>query len=284
LSAADLPAGSLFDPASGLLTWTPSAFQQGAYDLAFTATSPGGDTSTEHFILNVDSGAPVVTRVVNAASRSKDGVCSPGAIASLEGRWLVDGITAADPTGQSLQLSGTTVSINGEAVPLLYASATRVDFLCPDSVPGAALEIVAQTQQAASQPVQTIARDVTPGIFSVDGSGTGQGTIWHATGLGLAMLRNYQYQGQPGQASDPVIVYATGISRAARISVKLGGMEVVPDSVAPAPGLPGLSRVAFTVPKGAAGNTVTLSLVVQASDGSLVESTEVSIAIEGLDK
>jgi len=54
--------------------------------------------------------------------------------------------------------------------------------------------------------------------------------------------------------------------------------------VAPAPGLPGLSRVAFTVPKGAAGNTVTLSLVVQASDGSLVESTEVSIAIEGLDK
>jgi uncharacterized protein (TIGR03437 family) len=281
LSAGSLPAGATFDPASGNFDWTPTAAQEGTYDVTFTALAATGDVATAHVTLDVDSGLPAIDRVVNAASQSQEAACSPGAIARVEGRWLAGDSPSSDPSGTSLQLSGTSLKVNGAAVPVLYASLTRVDFLCPHSVPGSSLQIVVETPNAATQPVSTTARDLAPGIFSVDGSGSGQAAAFQAGGSRLVMVRNYRYSAQPAQPGDSMIVYATGIDGAASVSVNIGGIAVSPDSVSPAPGLAGVSQLVFEVPQAATpGDSVTLSLIGRLPNGSPSSSNQVDIAIE----
>ena len=42
--------------------------------------------------------------------------------------------------------------------------------------------------------------EVAPGLFSVDGSGAGQGLVLHAGTTEVAMVRNYRYAGRPAVA------------------------------------------------------------------------------------
>ena len=63
--------------------------------------------------------------------------CSPNAIATVTGKWL----SAADsglsaPSGASMELGGTQVKINGQAVPVLFSSATAGEFPVSGSEPG----------------------------------------------------------------------------------------------------------------------------------------------------
>ena len=156
LGASDLPAGALFDVASGVFQWVPDVASQGLHKVVFKEVGPTGASVTARSTIEVDSGTPVVTRVLNAASRSEAAACSPGAIASLEGRWLAEGQPESDPTGNSTKLSGTTVRVNGIEAAVLSVSASRVDFLCPAAMPGSPLEIAVVTRTGVAQPIQTV--------------------------------------------------------------------------------------------------------------------------------
>ena len=187
-------------PPPGSFSGCRSVASQGTHRIVFTEASPAGGSVTASSIIEVDSGTPVVTRVVNAASRSEAAACSPGAIASLEGRWLVEGQAASDPTGHSTELSGTVVRVNGIEVPILSASISRVDFLCPAAAPGSTLQIALQTLTRVAQPIQTVSQETTPGIFSLDGSGAGQGMIMHSGTATMVMTPNYQYSSRAAAA------------------------------------------------------------------------------------
>ena len=280
LSPDSLPAGASFDPATGIFDWAPTAAQEGTHRVVFNALSPTGEVTTEAVELEVDGGAPSITRVVNAASQSREAVCGAGAIGRLEGRWLTGESTAAavDSSGSAPRLSGTAVRVNGEAVPVLYASATRVDFVCPDSVPGSQLAIVVETPAGSSRPVQTMARDLAPGIFAIDSSEAGQGMVLHGDGT-LVMVRNYQYVAQPAQPGDLVTLYATGMEET-KASVRIGDTEIEPESVSEVPGVPGLWRVAFRVPSVEAGTAVGVSLEARTANGTKGLSNQIRIAIE----
>ncbi|MBZ5621848.1 MAG: hypothetical protein LAQ69_24430 [Acidobacteriia bacterium] len=280
LSVTSLPPGASFDATSGTFDWIPTGAQEGTYEVTFNALSPTGEVITEIVDLEVDAGAPAITRVINAASHSQEAACSPGAIGRLEGRWLSKEAAASDASGSSLRLSGTAVIVNGDAVPILYASATRVDFLCPASVPGSQLQILVDTAGGRSQAVQATARELAPGIFSIDGSDAGQGMVLHAGGSRLVMVRNYRYAAQPAQPGDVITLYATGMEGASEASVRIGKTEVAPDSVNKAPGFPGLWRLSVTVPSGEIGNAVGLSIVGRMSNGASVPSNQIRIAIE----
>jgi uncharacterized protein (TIGR03437 family) len=281
LSVTALPPGASFDAASGAFDWIPTAAQQGIYEVVFNALSPTGEVITERVELEVDSGAPAITRVINAASHSQDAACSPGAIGRLEGKWLSDESAAeSDASGGSLRLSGTAVMVNGDAVPILYASATRVDFLCPASVPGSQLQIVVETAGGRSQASQTTARELAPGLFSIDGSDRGQGMALHAGGSSLVMVRNYHYAAQPAQPGDVIAIYATGMEGLSKASVRIGNTEVEADSLDKVPGLPGLWLLSVTVPQGEVGNAVGLSISRRMSNEISVSSNQIRIAIE----
>jgi uncharacterized protein (TIGR03437 family) len=281
LSVTSLPPGASFDASSGTFDWVPTAAQQGTYQVGFNALSPTGELITEDVELEVDSGAPAITRVINAASHSQDAACSPGAIGRLEGRWLSEeSASVSDASGNSLRLSGTAVMVNGDAVPILYASPTRVDFLCPASVPGSQLQIVVETAGGLSQAAQTTARELTPGLFSIDGSDAGQGMVVHAGGSSLVMVRNYHYAAQPAQPGDVIALYATGMGGASKASVQIGNTKVEANSLDKVPGLPGLWLLSVTVPRGEVGNTVGLSIIGRMSNEVSVPSNQIRIAIE----
>jgi uncharacterized protein (TIGR03437 family) len=267
LSAGELPAGANFDAATGVFNWMPDGTQLGAHDITFTAVDATGAQATASVTVQVDSGEPVVTRIVNAASRSREAACSPGSIASIEGRWLNDG----------------RVWINGVAASILSASATELSILCPDSVPGSVLEMVVQTDRGISGPVRTTARTAAPGIFSVDGSGDGQGSVLLEDRPSLAMVRNYRLAAQPAMAGDRVVVYATGIDRLTNISAKLGDRQMAPAAMGPVADRPGLFWVAIVIPDGVTrDNQSALLLTGDTTEGTRLSTNQVSIAVESI--
>jgi uncharacterized protein (TIGR03437 family) len=285
LTAGRLPVGAAFDSLSGEFRWNPAATQMGSHTMDFAAVDSQGARSTGTVAVEVESGEPVVRRIVNAASRSPEAACSAGALATIEGRWLSDGSTAADASGHSWELAGTRVWADGAAVPILSATATELSILCPDTVAGSEMQLVVQTGHGTAEPLQTVVRSATPGIFSLDGTGAGQGLVLLPGASAVAMIRNPKVAGQPAVSGDEVAVYATGIERLANVSVQIGEVQVTPASITAVANRPGLYRIAVTVPAAdwEAGD-FPLSLSGDAPDGANWHSNVVKVAVEGASK
>jgi uncharacterized protein (TIGR03437 family) len=285
LSSGTLPVGATFDSLTGEFRWNPAATQIASHTVDFAAVDSQGAKNTGSVAVEVESGEPLVKRIVNTASRSPQAACSAGALATIEGRWLTDGSTASDASGHSPELAGTRVWADGAAVPILSASATELTILCPDTVPGSEVQLVVQTSQGMAEPLQTVIRSATPGIFTLDGTGAGQGLVLMPGADSLATIRNPQVAGQPAMSGDQVVVYATGIDRLANVIVQIGEVQVTPASIGAVANRPGLYRIAVTVPSAdwEAGD-FPLSLSGDAPDGANWRSNVVKVALEGASK
>jgi uncharacterized protein (TIGR03437 family) len=256
----------------------------GTYIVTFTATNSAGASSTGNVTIQVDSPKPVVTAVLNGATQTPQNVCSPGSVASLTGVWLAStSAPVSDPSGASQQLGGTRVNINGNYVPVLYASVQRVDFQCPNVDPGTVLSISAETSAGVTNSVQTTMQPLTPGLYSADGSGQGQGMVTFLGTSLLTTIRSYLTSGQPAEAGDAISILATGIGSGATQfqQVQIAGSYVSIDSVQPMPGMAGAYQINVTVPAGVpVGDAVPVVLLVTAPDGTLITSNTVTIAVE----
>jgi uncharacterized protein (TIGR03437 family) len=157
-----------------------------------------------------------------------------------------------------------------------------VDFLCPAAVPGSTLEIALQTSTGVAQPIQTISRESTPGIFSLDESGTGQGMITHSGSATMVMIPNYQHLSRAARPDDPVTIYATGIAALREMSVVAGGTEVSPQSIIAIPDLAGMYQVTLRLPAGPTEGDMSISLKMKMPDGSVATSNDVWVATEPL--
>jgi uncharacterized protein (TIGR03437 family) len=198
----------------------------------------------------------------------------------LEGRWLVEGQSESDPTGKSTKLSGTLVRVNGIEAPVLSVSASRVDFLCPAAIPGSTLEIALETRTGVAQTIQTVSREATPAIFSLDGSGAGQGIVKHSGTTTMVMMPNYQYLSRAALPDEPVTIYATGIATAREVSVVADGIEITPQSTVAIPDAAGMYQIGVNLPPGSEGRNMSISLKTKIPDGSIIVSNDVWIATE----
>jgi uncharacterized protein (TIGR03437 family) len=284
LSTGALPAGAHFDSTTGEFLWRPDATQLGAHEIDFSAVDSAGVKASASVTVQVDSGRPVVTGIVNAASRAPEAACSPGGIASIEGRWLTDGAAVSDPSGSSTELAGTKVWANGATVPILSASATELSILCPDSVPGSDIQLVVQTGHGVAAPLVTTARLAAPGIYSLDGSGMGQGWVLRESTVtdSVAMVRNYRVAGQPAIPGERLLIYATGVGHLTNISVQIGESKVPAAAISPVPNHPGLYQIVVSVPSIVMQkkDDLPLSLSGDSPQGS-ISTNMVSIALEG---
>jgi uncharacterized protein (TIGR03437 family) len=251
LAASNLPDGATFDPGTGAFSWTPTQSQQGLYSVTFTATDSANASSTGQVAITVDSGKPIITSIYNAASQSTP-ACSPGSVASLAGRWLASVETAvSDPSGASTLLGGTQVKVNGEYVSVVYASPTRVDFVCPAAGAGTPLVISAESNAGIAGPVSTLMYQTSPGIYSMDGTGGGQGLITLAGTSLLAISRDYRALGQPAEPGDSIAIQATGIATPdAAVTVRIADFYAVVQSVQAVPGAAGVYQITAEVPLG----------------------------------
>ena len=218
--------------------------------------------------------------VVSAAAPSD--VVAPNSLASLFGTDLASGTAHADVQPLPLTLGGVTLSVTDSAgttrkAPLLYVSATQINFLVPDGT------AAGPVQFAVSGDAKTFSGTVAPidpTLFSMNGSGTG-----------VAAASAIRTQVNDPQAQSPVPVfqctgdtcvavpidlgvdapviltlYGTGIrgrSALANVSVSIGGVTVAAQYAGITPNFTGLDQVNVPLPlslrgKGLVNVTVTV--------------------------
>lgn len=284
LAVQDLPGGAAFDPATGTLSWTPQAADSGHRDVVFVATGATGVSTTKSVRVFVGS-KPELTALQNAAGSAATAACTPNSAASLQGRFLLARESSlTERSGSQLDLGGTRVMINGTPAPVLFASASRVDFVCPPSAPGTALEIAVQSGPDLSNRLTTTMAAAAPGLLTVDDSGAAQAIAFRPDTSEVAALPNSRIPARPAVPGEVLSLVASGIAcddafPAGRPQLQIG-MHVVPaQTAALIPGLAGVCALGFQVPAGPAGDFVPVTLEVRHYDGRLDTSNQVSIAI-----
>jgi uncharacterized protein (TIGR03437 family) len=187
--------------------------------------------------------------VVNAANYGAE--VAPGALASLFASDLSYTPTLAQPRlPLPSRWNGTQILINGQPAPLLYVSAGQINFQIPPGTTSPATIAVNRggSQTAAQEMPLSLSA---PGLFSVSGSGQGQGAILHAN---TSQLANTSRPARPG---DFLEIYLTGLNCEAAQScaqaapeVTVGGVGATVAFAGSAPGFVGLDQINIRVPSG----------------------------------
>lgn len=116
---------------------------------------------------------------MNAASYAAGAPLAPGSIGAAFGNFLLSAPTA-EPGGIVLPttIRGLSLLVGGQAAPLFYASASEVNFQVPWELAGATQAPITATLNLQTGPSQTAGLAAfSPGIFSTNSQGTGQGAI-----------------------------------------------------------------------------------------------------------
>jgi uncharacterized protein (TIGR03437 family) len=182
-------------------------------------------------------------------------------------------------------LGGTQVRINGELVPVLFSSPTRVRFLCPALSPDVPLSLVVETNTGDTEPITGRMQEATPKILSIDGTDSGPGLIFFAGTAEIAMQRNYRFAAHPAQAGDQVVLWVTGLGSSQRvpgtIQIRIGDVPAEIESIEPVPDHVGINAISTQIPAGAGvGDMVPVQIEIMSSEGRLLTSNSVTTVIE----
>jgi uncharacterized protein (TIGR03437 family) len=162
-------------------------------------------------------GLPEIASVVNAASL-RPGI-SPGQLVTIRGAHLSSPpvLGEADSTGLYPTVIGhTRVTLNGIPAPLLYVSNDQINCVVPYGVAGSAtaqavVELLSPAGLTDSSPPVSSPPEVvpvsgtSPGIFTLDQSGSGPGAILN-TGAGTGL----NTESNPAPKGTAITFYATG--------------------------------------------------------------------------
>jgi uncharacterized protein (TIGR03437 family) len=180
--------------------------------------APGGDSLTTVNVLVANTAA--IGAIVNAASYASGtatapdiGTVSPGELVTIFGTNLAPttpelmSVTAGfvDTTAAN----GGTVTVDGKPAPLIYISASQISVQIPYEVSIGAHKVVSVTNPPAAAVTATVTTAATaPGLFTADGSGSGQAA---ALDYG-AVTKLYTLNSSTNLAKigDTVILYLTG--------------------------------------------------------------------------
>ncbi len=154
--------------------------------------------------------------VVNAASFRRpvpNGAPAPGSIAAIFGSNLAGAAQGATSDPLPNQLLDTTVTINSLPAPLFYVSANQINVQIPFEVlPGTASIEVKRGNQTTTTSVLLAANS--PGIFTVNGSGSGQGAVViSATGELAAPSGSGNAMGRPARHGEFISIFSTGLGK-----------------------------------------------------------------------
>jgi uncharacterized protein (TIGR03437 family) len=268
---------------TGINSYSLTADGTGTVDLTRIALGAGGKAFAGAAINPTDSGAyeiyfgvqsPPLTGtgvflsplgVVNAASSAPPGnPISPGEFVTLYGAGLAkSNQTAAPPYPPSL--NGVSVSINNKPAPLYFVSPGQLNVLVPFATTGTTATIVVQNNGVNSNTVTVPVAATSPGIYSLDQSGSGGGAILHADYSLVSPAK-------PAAAGETVLIYLTGLGAVTPtlsdgtagnsgtlyrantdLVVYVGGQPATVLFKGQAPGFPGLYQLNVTLPQGLKG-------------------------------
>jgi len=247
-------------------------------------------------LLRLANTAPAIaaTGVVSAASYAS-GPVAPGEIVSLFG----DSIGPATPMPGTLtnprlvanSLAGVHVFFDGVPAPVLYASSGQVNAVVPFSVSGqSSTRVQSEYLGVLSPPITLQVAAVAPGVFTLNGSGTGSGAILNAVDGTVNSAANPVHRG------DWVSIFATGggITTPASldgflgaaplpqpnavVSVSIGGLPCPLNYEGAAPGLiSGALQINAQIPAGVSPGP---NVPVQVMIGKSAAQRDVTLAVD----
>ncbi|MGP8244659.1 MAG: BACON domain-containing protein [Bryobacteraceae bacterium] len=255
--------------------------------LTFSVTQQAAPAPTPQ-IAAVDHSASYVSAL------GASGAVAPGEIVSLFGSSLgpspgVSVQLAANGAAVTTSLGGAQVLFDGKAAPLIYASSTQVNAVVPFEVSGKTTMTVIYQQGTSAATILNV-QAANPGIYTLDGSGSGPGAILNQDSSINGVAR-------PAARGSVVQIYLTGggVTNPPSIdasitpstpplpyllqntTVTIGGLPAIVDYWGGAPGyVAGLVQVNATVP---AGVTPGASVPVLVTVGSWTSQTGVTIAV-----
>ncbi len=276
LDAATPPTGPVLQPVS------PAAQMQ--------VTIPGYGAA----LLRLSNAAPTLASVVNGAT-FQAGPVAPGEIVSLFGSAIGPPTPASlaltNPRLVANSLEGLQVLFDGVPAPLLYASAGQVNVVVPFSVAGQSVtQVQVEYLGVLSNTLPLQVATTEPGIFSIAGSGQGQGAILNARDGSVNSALN------PALRGDWVSIFATGAGVTtpasvdgilasaplpvpnAPVSVTIGGLTCVLNYQGAAPGLvSGVLQVNAQVPAGLSPGS---AVPVQLRIGTVTSTEPITLAVQ----
>ena len=298
--ASGMPAGAVFNAATGTFNWTPTKDQLGTYSIQIKATNLALASSTATIVVDVTTDHPVINQLVNSASYVPGPACTPGGVATLLGGGFTKEAALASSTFPvPTLLNGARLSVNGVNLPLFYVSPSQVNFQCPHLPAGQTFSVNFNGELGSTTSQPTTMQYAAPGIFTTDGSGKGQGAIVVA---GSSLLAKMPSDNAPNAVVTPggqISIYATGLGPVScsvplgeaapadspcpltsAIQVFIGGASATVSFAGLAPGYSGMYEVDAQIPAATApGSAVPVRIVVQAPGGTTVSSNTVTIAV-----
>ncbi|HWE50112.1 MAG TPA: IPT/TIG domain-containing protein [Bryobacteraceae bacterium] len=144
------------------------------------------------------AGVPVIQGVVDSAGNGPR--VAPGSIASLYGTGLASGTSLATTFPLDTAISGTSVSVAGILAPLLYVSATQINFQVPSSAGAGDVNVVVNGPGGASAAFSMTVTAAAPSIYQY---GSGQAVAQNIDG-------SLNSSSSPAAAGSVITVYMTG--------------------------------------------------------------------------
>jgi uncharacterized protein (TIGR03437 family) len=222
--------------------------------------------------LQANTQPPVVGAgaIVNGASFAAAAPLSPGSLVTIFGSKLSQGTGSASSLPLPTNLAGSSVVLAGRQAPLLFANDGQVNAVIPYGTSvNTGQQVILLRGSSISVPQIVTLAPVAPGIFSRDGTGKGQGTIFVGNSTTLADHAN------PVRVGDVAVIYCTGLGEVNPpvptgsaapfaphsatvnpVGVMIGGVAASVQFAGLTPGLVGVYQVNAVVPAVAAGDQV----------------------------
>jgi uncharacterized protein (TIGR03437 family) len=191
----------------------PATAAQFSDPLSVAADSAGNvyvaDYYNNRIRLLTPPGAPSINPggAVNAASSAAGSPVAPGSIASVYGSFLIPALSTASITPLPIALAGLSLQFgSGQSAPLFAVSGGQINFQVPWELAGASQTSLSATINGQTSMAQALTlAPFAPGIFSMNGQGTGQGAILD-TAYTLVNAAN------PATAGSTILqIYCTGL-------------------------------------------------------------------------
>ena len=228
----------------------------------------GFESNSEIYLASTIPRAQFDTAAIfNAASQQATRV-APGSIATIRGNALAFKTESADSADLPFAMAGTTVSINGQAAQMLYASPEEVAFVVPEGLSdGPAQFVVRNRDEFESKAAATIAT-AAPGIFTVADNDEDEAIV-------LDSDTQIAEPFDPTNGKLRLSIFATGIAHAHNVSVTINGQPVKLETIASS-GLCGLDELHVLVPAELRG--AGKSSIVVTADGVQANATTLTLS------
>src|ERR1035437_2307416 len=183
----------------------------------------GSSLSTRNFTIGASGPSISAGGILNAASYAVGTPVAPGSIVAVYGSFPVSAPSMTPGAPWPTSLGGLSMQFAGTKAPLYYVSAGQVNLIVPWELANQSQASVTVTVNGQTSSAQTVSLAAySPGIFSMNGQGTGQGAI-------LDTSYRLVDQSNPAIAGATYLqIYCTGLGPVANQPASGGGSPTSP--------------------------------------------------------